>query len=94
MENRAGQSGKGNVETVCEVKRIKKVDKSNIVEVKIKKTTKNQLVAKAARLINGVARTRSKIKKDSFEIGTIPHTRKLTNLITLKKNEETFNSIM
>jgi len=66
---------------------IKKVDKSNIFEFKITKSLKKQLVEKASILINGVSLTISKIKKNSFEIWIIPHTLKLTNLITLKKND-------
>ena len=64
-----------------------KVDKSNIFEFKITKSLKKQLVEKASILINGVSLTISKIKKNSFEIWIIPHTLKLTNLITLKKND-------
>ena len=37
-------------------------------------------------LINGVSLTISKVKKNSFEAWIIPHTYKLTNLSTLKKN--------
>ena len=51
------------------------------------KSLKKQLVEKASILINGVSLTISKIKKNSFEIWIIPHTLKLTNLITLKKND-------
>ena len=54
---------------------------------KITKSLKKQLVEKASILINGVSLTISKIKKNSFEIWIIPHTLKLTNLITLKKND-------
>ena len=72
---------------VSKVKNIKKVDKSNIFEFKITKSLKKQLVEKASILINGVSLTISKIKKNSFEIWIIPHILKLTNLITLKKND-------
>ena len=83
----SGHICQGHVDTVCSVKSIKKVDKSNIFEFKITKLLKKQLVEKASVLINGVSLTISKIKKNSFEIWIIPHTLKLTNLITLKKND-------
>tara|TARA_Y100001970_G_scaffold293806_1_gene443360 strand:+ start:2234 stop:2827 length:594 start_codon:yes stop_codon:yes gene_type:complete len=83
----SGHICQGHVDTVCSVQNIKKVDKSNIFEFKIKKLLKKQLVEKASILINGVSLTISKIKKNSFEIWIIPHTLKLTNLITLKKND-------
>ena len=86
-DNISGHICQGHVDTVCSVKSIKKVDKSNIFEFKITKSLKKQLVEKASILINGVSLTISKIKKNSFEIWIIPHTLKLTNLITLKKND-------
>ena len=86
-DNISGHICQGHVDKVCSVKSIKKVDKSNIFEFKITKSLKKQLVEKASILINGVSLTISKIKKNSFEIWIIPHTLKLTNLITLKKND-------
>ena len=86
-QNISGHICQGHVDTVCAVKNIKKVDKSNIFEFKITKSLKKQLVEKASILINGVSLTISKIKKNSFEIWIIPHTLKLTNLIKLKKND-------
>ena len=83
----SGHICQGHVDNVCSVKSIKNVDKSNIFEFKITKSLKKQLVEKASILINGVSLTISKIKKNSFEIWIIPHTLKLTNLITLKKND-------
>ena len=73
------------MDTVCSLKSIKKIDKSNILDFKISNLFKKQLVEKASILINGVSLTISKIKKNSFEIWVIPHTLKLTNLINLKK---------
>ena len=83
----SGHICQGHVDTVCTVKNIKKIDKSNIFEFKINKKYLNQLVQKASILVNGVSLTISKLKKNSFEIWVIPHTLKLTNLISLKKND-------
>ena len=58
-----------------------------LIKAQLTKSLKKQLVEKASILINGVSLTISKIKKNSFEIWIIPHTLKLTNLITLKKND-------
>ena len=86
-DNISGHICQGHVDTVCSIRSIKKVDKSNIIEFKINKLIKKQLVEKASILINGVSLTISKIKQNSFEIWIIPHTLKLTNLNKLKKND-------
>ena len=86
-DNISGHICHGHVDTVCSLKSIKKIDKSNILDFKISNLFKKQLVEKASILINGVSLTISKIKKNSFEIWVIPHTLKLTNLINLKKND-------
>ena len=46
---------------------------------------KKYIVEKGSIAINGVSLTLSKIFKNSFEISIIPHTLKLTNLVTLKE---------
>ena len=56
-DNISGHICQGHVDTVCAVKSIKKVDKSNIFEFKITKSLKKQLVEKASILINGVSLT-------------------------------------
>jgi riboflavin synthase len=48
---------------------------------------KKNLIEKASILINGVSLTISKVTKNGFQIWTIPHTLKLTNLSKLKKND-------
>ena len=86
-QNVSGHICQGHVDTISEVKNIKKVDKSLVFEFKIAKEFKKLLVQKASILINGVSLTISKIKKDSFEIWVIPHTLKLTNLSNIIKND-------
>jgi len=83
----SGHICQGHVDTVCKVKKIKKIDKSLVFEFNISKEFKKLLVEKASILINGVSLTISKIKKGSFEIWIIPHTLKLTNLSYLAKND-------
>ena len=63
------------------------IDKSKVFEFSISKKHLKLLVTKASILINGVSLTISKIKKNSFEIWTIPHTLKLTNLSNINQND-------
>ena len=86
-QNISGHICQGHVDTVCKVKKIRKIDKSLVFEFKISKDFKKLLVEKASILINGVSLTISKIKKESFEIWVIPHTLKLTNLSNIIKND-------
>ena len=86
-QNISGHICQGHVDTVARIKNIKKIDKSYVYSFKIKKSYINQLVEKASILINGVSLTISKIKNNIFEIWVIPHTRMLTNLKMLKKND-------
>ena len=83
----SGHICQGHVDTVCQLIKIKKIDKSKVFEFYIHKNYKKFLVTKASILINGVSLTISNIKKNSFEIWTIPHTLKLTNLSNIKKKD-------
>ena len=83
----SGHICQGHVDTTGRIKKVTKIDKSNIVEIVINKTFIKQLVEKASILINGVSLTISKITTKSFQIWIIPHTLKLTNLSNLKKGD-------
>jgi len=83
----SGHICQGHVDTTGKVLKVKKIDKSNIFEFRIKKNLIKNLVKKASILINGVSLTISKINKQSFEVWAIPHTLKLTNLNKLSKND-------
>ena len=80
----SGHICQGHVDTVCKLVKIKKIDKSKVFEFNINKNFKKSLITKASILINGVSLTISNIKKNTFEIWTIPHTLKLTNLTNIK----------
>ncbi len=82
----SGHICQGHVDYVANVKKIKQVDKSYLVEFSSTKEQIKNLIEKASILINGVSLTISKVKKNSFEVWIIPHTYKLTNLSQLKKN--------
>ena len=86
-QNISGHICQGHVDTVAKIMNIKKIDKSYVYSFKIKKSYINQLVEKASILINGISLTISKIKNDIFEIWVIPHTRMITTLKILKKND-------
>ena len=83
----SGHICQGHVDTVSLVKKISKIDKSNVFEFKINSNLKKNLIEKASILINGVSLTISKVTKNGFKIWIIPHTLKLTNLKYLRKND-------
>ena len=83
----SGHYTQGHVDTVGEIKNIKIIDKTWLVEIKVPTKFNKFIVEKASIHINGVSLTISKKKKKSFEINIIPHTLKLTNLKNLKKKE-------
>ena len=83
----SGHICQGHVDTVSKLVKIKKFDKTKLLEFSISKNFLKFLVNKASILINGVSLTISRITKSSFEIWIIPHTLKLTNLSKIKKND-------
>tara|TARA_Y100000768_G_scaffold382454_1_gene362804 strand:- start:2566 stop:3153 length:588 start_codon:yes stop_codon:yes gene_type:complete len=83
----SGHFIQGHVDTVAKIKKIKFIDKTWIIKLKILDISLSKfLVEKASISINGVSLTISKINQNLFEINVIPHTLKLTNLKTLKVN--------
>ena len=84
----SGHYVQGHTDTTGRVIRITILNKTWIVEFKIKKKFQKYLIEKGSIAINGVSLTISKIKKNGFEVNIIPHTLKLTNLIKLKKNDQ------
>ena len=83
----SGHICQGHVDTIAQLIKVKKIDKSQVFEFKITEKFKKHLVQKASILINGISLTISKVKKNSFEVWIIPHTLKSTNLLTIKKND-------
>ena len=82
----SGHICQGHVDTVGKTFAIKKIDKSYLFDFEIVKKERKNLIEKASICINGISLTISKITKKGFQIWVIPHTFKLTNLSTLKKN--------
>tara|TARA_B100000780_G_scaffold131858_1_gene92448 strand:- start:842 stop:1432 length:591 start_codon:yes stop_codon:yes gene_type:complete len=82
----SGHICQGHIDTVGKILDIKKIDKSYVFNFQIDLKEKKNLIEKASICINGISLTISKITKKGFEIWVIPHTFKLTNLSTLKKN--------
>ena len=83
----SGHICQGHVDTIGRVQKIVKLDKSQTFEFRMNRKFKKNLIEKASILINGVSLTISKVTKSGFQIWTIPHTLKLTNLSKLKKND-------
>ena len=84
----SGHYVQGHVDTTCEVKNIKVIDKSWFINFSLEKKYKNLIVEKGSISINGVSLTISKIISNNFQIAVIPHTLKLTNLINLKRGDK------
>ena len=82
----SGHICQGHVDTVGKILLIKKIDKSYLFDCEIPKKQRKNLIEKASICINGISLTISKITKKGFQIWVIPHTFKVTNLFSLKKN--------
>ena len=82
----SGHICQGHIDTIAKVLDIKKIDKSHVFDFEIAKKERKNLIEKASICINGISLTISKITKKGFQIWAIPHTFKLTNLSSLKKN--------
>ena len=83
----SGHFVQGHVDTTSIVKKISIVGKSWLINFKLQKKYKRHIVHKGSITINGISLTISKILNDGFQIAVIPHTLKLTNLISLKKGD-------
>ena len=82
----SGHICQGHVDTTGKILNLKKIDKSYLFEFEVIKKERKNLIEKASICINGVSLTISKLTKKGFQIWVIPHTFKLTNLSTIKKN--------
>ena len=84
----SGNFSQGHVDTTAKVKKIVFIDKSWFIRLVIKdKKLKKFLIEKASISINGVSLTISKVSNRYFDLNIIPHTLKLTNLKSLKVND-------
>jgi len=82
----SGHICQGHIDTVGKISNIRIIDKSYLFEFEIIKRERVNLIEKASVCINGISLTISNLTKKGFQIWVIPHTFKLTNLSTLKKN--------
>ena len=82
----SGHICQGHVDTIGKIFSIKKIDKFYLFDFEIIKKERKNLIKKASICINGISLTISKVTKKGFQVWVIPHTFKLTNLSTLKKN--------
>jgi riboflavin synthase len=83
----SGHYVQGHTDTRGKIKKILIFDQTWVVKFQINKIYSKFLIEKGSIAINGVSLTISKVKINEFEINIIPHTLKLTNLISLKINE-------
>ena len=82
----SGHICQGHVDTIGKVLSIKKIDKSYLFDFQISKKERKNIIEKASIGINGISLTISKVTSKGFQIWIIPHTYKLTNLSSLKKD--------
>ena len=82
----SGHICQGHIDSVGKIQTIKKIDKSYLFDFELVKNERANLIDKASICINGISLTISKITKKGFQVWVIPHTFKLTNLSSLKKN--------
>ena len=82
----SGHICQGHVDTTGKISFIKKIDKSYLYDFEVIKKERKNLIKKASICINGISLTISKITKKGFQVWVIPHTFRLTNLSTVKKN--------
>ena len=82
----SGHICQGHVDTLGKILNINKIDKSYLFDFEIAKKERKNLIEKASICINGISLTISKKTLKGFQIWVIPHTFKLTNLSSLKKN--------
>ena len=83
----SGHICQGHVDTIGKILSIKKIDKSYLFDFQISKKERKNIIEKASISINGISLTISKVTSKGFQIWIIPHTYKLTNLSSLKKDD-------
>jgi len=85
--NISGHFIQGHVDCTARVSLIKKIDKAYLFNFIIKSKDKKNLIEKASIGINGISLTISKKTYNGFQTWIIPHTLKLTNFSSIKKND-------
>jgi len=85
--NISGHFIQGHVDCTARVSLIKKIDKAYLFNFIIKNKDKKNLIEKASIGINGISLTISKKTYNGFQTWIIPHTLKLTNFSSIKKND-------
>ena len=86
-ERISGHFVQGHVDTTSDVKKIKIIGRSLLINFKLLKKYRKYIVQKGSIAINGVSLTIAKILKDGFQISIVPHTLRFTNLIYLKEKD-------
>ena len=83
----SGHFVQGHVDITSSIKKILFIGKSWLINFKLLKRYRKNLVPKGSITINGVSLTITKILRYGFQISIIPQTLKLTNLIYLKERD-------
>ena len=80
----AGHFVQGHIDTVGKVISLKKLKKTWTILIKVEPKFSRFLINKGSVTINGISLTIVKALKNQFTLVVIPHTLKLTNIISLK----------
>jgi riboflavin synthase len=83
----AGHFVQGHIDTVGKVISLKRLAKTWTILIKVKSKFSRLLVDKGSVTINGISLTIVKSLKNQFTLVVIPHTLKLTNIISLKTGD-------
>ena len=86
-ERLSGHFVQGHVDTTSEIREIKHLGKSWVINFFLKRKHMKDLIPKGSISINGVSLTIANLNKFGFQIALVPKTLKFTNLIYLKKGD-------
>ena len=77
----------GHVDSTGELKEIKKVGKSWLMQIKFPSYLKKFIVSKGSISLNGISLTVNNVKSNQFNCMIIPHTFKNTDIQSYKTNQ-------
>lgn len=77
----------GHIDTMVKVLKIEEEEESKVITFTLPSEFAKYLIYKGSICINGVSLTVVEVLKNSFKVSLIPHTLKVTNLGSLKKDD-------
>jgi len=77
----------GHVDTICHVFNVERKGRSRVISIKIPQELSAYIVPRGSVAVNGVSLTVAEKSRGRFSVALIPHTLKMTNLVTLKRDD-------